>query len=97
MKKQDILIRALPITPSGGGCHLRLQSGIVWKSVTYRWRAEKHVGEKLLKVASPLLQRRLEPETKSQTWDENHEEENKTKNKQNEMPNLLSVVEFSAN
>lgn len=97
MKTQDILIRALPITPSGGGCHLRLQSGIVWKAVAYRWRAEKHVGEMLLKDASPLLQLLLGPETTSQTWDENHEEENKTKHKQNKTPNLLSVVEFSAN
>lgn len=91
MKKQDILIRALPITPSGGGCHLRIQSGIVLKVVAYRWRGGKLTAEMLLKNASLLLQSLLEPETKSQT-------KNKTKrtSKQTKKSNLLSVVKFSS-
>lgn len=90
MKKQDILIRALPITPSGGGCHLRIQSGIVLKVVAYRWRGGKLTAEMLLKNASLLLQSLLEPETKSQI-------KNKTNKQQTKKSNLLSVVKFSSN
>ena len=62
MKKQDILIRALPTTPSGGGCHLRIQRGIVLKAVASRWRGKGRAqdAQNSLIWSECRVQRRLE-------------------------------------